>query len=134
MSKPHQKRGEELTANPKPGALPEARRDSRFRLYVDVKIHSRSTGSVAGKTLEISERGLSATLPVELAVREVVELNLKLRIGGVNVRATVRNRNAFRHGFQFIEPNPALHLIRENCCVLERIAAPNVRNQAKTQD
>jgi hypothetical protein len=33
----------------------------------------------------------------------------------------VRDRNAFRHGFQFVEPNPALHLIRENCCLLERI-------------
>jgi hypothetical protein len=124
MSKPNRKCGEEPTGIPRLDALREARRDLRFKLYVDVKIHSPSLGSVSGKALEISERGLSATLPVELPVGEVVELDVKLRIKRVNIRATVRNRNAFRHGLQFVEPNPAIHLIRENCCLLERIATP----------
>jgi len=121
MSKPDGKCGEEPTGIPRVDALREARRDLRFRLYVEVMIHSPSRGSLSGKTLEISERGFSATLPFELRCGEIVELNLKLRIGPVNVRAVVRDRNAFRHGFQFVEPNPALHLIRENCCLLERI-------------
>jgi hypothetical protein len=112
---------------PKIETLREARRDLRFKLGVDVTISSRSMGSVLGRTLEISERGLSASLPLELPITEVVELNLMLRIGHVNVRAMVRDRNAFRHGFQFVEPNPALHLIRENCCLLERIPNPSVR-------
>jgi hypothetical protein len=89
-------------------------------------------GSVLGRTLEVSERGLSASLPVELPIRELVELNITLRIGHLNVDATVRDRNAFRHGFQFVEPNPALHLIRENCCLLERIPNLRVRNPCKT--
>jgi len=102
----------------------EHRRDLRFKLYVDLQIRTFSAGFVSGRTLEISERGLSATLPVELLIGEVVELNLRLRIGNVKVHATVRDKNAFRHGFQFVEPNPAVHLIRENCCLLERIANP----------
>lgn len=120
MSKPHRHHGEESTGIPRLDALRENRRDLRFKLYVNVTIHSPSLGSVLGKTLEISERGLSATVPVELPVGEVVEFNPTLRIGPVNFFATVSNRSAFRHGFQFVEPNPALHLIRENCCLLER--------------
>lgn len=132
MSKFKRKGAEKPTGIPTIGDLREARRDLRFKLYVDVTIRSRSMGSVLGRTLEISERGLSASLPVELPIREVVELNLMLRIGHVNVLATVRDRNSFRHGFQFVEPNPALHLIRENCCLLERIPNPSVRNRYKT--
>jgi hypothetical protein len=125
------------TGIPGMDALSEARRDSRFKLYFGVKIHSPSTGSVSGRTLDISDHGLSAMLSVELPIGEVVELDLTLRIGRVNVRATVRDRKTFRHGFQFVEPNPAQktfrhgfqfvepnpaqHLIRENCCLLERI-------------
>src|SRR5579872_6485662 len=132
MSKLDRKSRDKPTESPKVDNLREARRDYRFKLYVDLKVLSRSMGSVLGRTLEISERGLSASLPVELSIREVVELNLMLRIGPVNVLATVRDRNAFRHGFQFVEPNPALHLIRENCCLLERIPNPSVRNRYKT--
>ena len=131
MSKPDRKCGEDPTGIPRLDAL-RSRRDLRFKLYVDVKIHCPSLGSTSGLTLEISERGLSATLPVELPVGEIVELNPKLRIGPVNVRATVCNRNGFRHGFQFFEPNPALRLIRENCCLLERIGSYVTKHQRKT--
>jgi hypothetical protein len=119
--------GEKRPEIPRLDNLREHRRDLRFKLYVDLQIRTFSAGLVSGRTLEISERGLSATLPVELLIGEVVELNLRLRIGNVNVQATVRDKNAFRHGFQFVEPNPALHLIRENCCLLERSANPGVR-------
>jgi hypothetical protein len=119
---------------PRLDALRENRRDLRFRLDVEVKIHSPSMGPVPGQTLDISERGLSALLPVELPLEEVVEVNLKLHIGRVNVRATIRNRNAFRHGFQFVEPNPALHLIRENCCFLEQIPTLNSAMEAEPEE
>lgn len=131
MSKLDRKGGEKPTESPKLGDLREARRDLRFKLYVNVTIRSHSKGWVLGRTLEISERGLSATLPLELPIGEVVTLDLTLRIGNMNVHATVRDRNAFRHGFQFLEPNPALHMIRENCCLLERIPNPSVRNRCK---
>jgi hypothetical protein len=37
-------------------------------LYVALNIRSLSMGSVSGRTLEISERGFSATLPVEVPI------------------------------------------------------------------
>jgi hypothetical protein len=129
MSKLDRTSGEKPTGSPK---VQEARRDFRFKLYVDLKIRSRSMGSVLGRTLEISECGLSATLPLELPIGEVVDLYIRLRIGDMNVHATVRNRSAFRHGFQFVQPNPALHMIRENCCLLERIPNPSVRIRFRT--
>jgi hypothetical protein len=126
------KSGEKPTESPKVDNLREARRDFRFKLYVDLKIRSLAMGSVSGRTLEISERGLSATLPIELPIGEVVALDLMLRIGNMSVHATVSNRSAFRHGFQFVQPNPALHMIRENCCLLERIPNASVRNRFRT--
>jgi len=123
LSKPYPEPAEKPTGIPRLDALRKGRRDLRFRLDVDVGIDSPSMGSISGRTLDLSDHGLSSTLPVELPAGEVVQLNFKLRIGCVAVFATVRNRNGFRHGFQFVEPNPAQHLIRENCCLLERIDA-----------
>ena len=124
MPKPYREPPEEPTGIPRLDALREARRDLRFKLDVDVQIDSPSKGSVLGRTLDLSDHGISATLLLELPVGEVVQVNFKLRIGCVAVFATVRNRNAFRYGFQFAEPNSALYLIRENCCLLERTDTP----------
>ena len=124
MSKPERKGNDELIGVPNLDALRQARRDSRFRLIVRAEIHSPSAGIVLGQTLDISDHGLSVTLPVELPVDQVVRLNFKLQIGCVDALATLRNRNESRHGFEFVEPNPAQHLIRENCCLLERIHKP----------
>jgi PilZ domain len=114
MSKPEGKGNDELIGIPKLDALRQARRDSRFRLIVRAEIYSPSAGVVPGQTLDISDHGLSVTLPVELPIDQVVRLNFKLQIGRVDALATVRNRNESRHGFEFVEPNPAQHLIREN--------------------
>ena len=57
-----------------------------------------------GRTLDISESGMSAILPVELRMGETVELRIKLPITVATVRAVVRNRNVFRHGFEFLKP------------------------------
>ena len=133
MSNPDREPAEEPTGIPRLDALREARRDLRFRLDVDVEIDSPSKGSVSGETLDLSDHGLSATLPVELPVGEVVQLDFQLRLGRVAVFARMRNRNGYRHGFEFVEPNPVQHLIRENCCLLERIL-PDAKNSTKTTD
>jgi hypothetical protein len=124
------KGGDETIGIARLDALREARRDPRFRLDVDVKIDSPPMGSVSGRTLGLSDHGLSATLPVELPLLEVVQLNFVLRLGRVAVFATVRNRDRHRHGFQFVEPNPAQHLVRESCCLLERIL-PDASNRTR---
>jgi hypothetical protein len=98
----------------------EARRYPRFRLEVDITVHSVVGGPMPGHTLEISEVGISALLPVELPVGEFVGLDINLPFGPVSVRAVVRDRNVFRHGFEFVQPIPAQDLITRYCSRLTR--------------
>ena len=85
--------------------LIDARQHSRFKLDVDVKIYSRISSVVTGRTVDISEAGLAAMLRIEVPVEQVVRLEFKLPLGSVSIRALVRQRNAFRYGFQFVEPH-----------------------------
>ena len=93
----------------------EARLHPRFKLDANLKIHSRTGGLLSGYALDISESGMSAMLPIEVAMGEVVDLDFELPLGSVNVRAVVRERNAFRYGFEFVKPNAAHHLIADFC-------------------
>jgi c-di-GMP-binding flagellar brake protein YcgR len=84
----------------------DARCHARYQLNVDIKIYSRTAGLLLGKTIDISEGGLSALLKIEAPLNEIVHLEFRLPLGFVAVRAVVRHRNAFRFGFQFFEPDP----------------------------
>jgi hypothetical protein len=79
------------------------RRHRRLELEAEVTVRSES-GLVPGRSLEVSESGMSAILPVELHVGEKVELQIKLPPTPATARAIVRNRNVFRHGFEFVQP------------------------------
>jgi hypothetical protein len=57
-----------------------------------------------GRTQDISEAGMSAVLPVELREGQEVELQIRLPSATETLRAIVRNRNVFRHGFEFMQP------------------------------
>jgi hypothetical protein len=94
------------------------RRHPRFKLDVEVKIHSKTEGLVVGRSAEISEAGMSVMLVPELTVGEVVKLDFELPFGPANVLAVVRSRNAFRYGFQFVQPHAAEHRIRQSCRIL----------------
>jgi PilZ domain len=83
----------------------ESRLCPRFKLDANLKIHSETGELLSGYALDISESGISAMLPIEVAMGEVVELDFELPLGLVSVRAVVRERNAFRYGFQFVQPN-----------------------------
>ena len=63
-----------------------------------------------GHTVDISESGISALLILELPLGEVVELAFSLPLGPVKIYAMVRQKNAFRYGFQFMESNFAEHV------------------------
>jgi hypothetical protein len=89
----------------------DTRRHARFKLEVDVTVRSTRLGPIPGFSIEISESGISATLPIELRVGETVELHINLPFRSVDVQAVVRNRNAFRHGFEFADHNVARQLI-----------------------
>jgi hypothetical protein len=84
-------------------AVNEQRRSPRFVLENEANIRS-SNGLMPARTLEISKSGSSAILPAELPLGEVVELNIKLAIGVATTQAVVKNRNVFRHGFEFLQP------------------------------
>jgi hypothetical protein len=81
----------------------ENRRHRRLKLEAEVTIRSKDL-FLPGRTLDISESGMSAILPVELQVGEIVDLKIKLPMALATGRAVVRNRNVFRHGFEFLQP------------------------------
>jgi len=96
----------------------EARRHPRYKLEVDVRVYPRNAEVVRGHTMDISESGMSAMLRVEVPVGEVVRLEFSLPLGEVEVLAMVRQRNAFRYGFQFVEPGSAQEIIVRTCHLL----------------
>ena len=68
-----------------------------------------------GYTVDISESGISAMLKLEVPVGELVELEFTLPFGPVKIYALVRQRRAFRYGFQFVESNLIQEVIRPTC-------------------
>lgn len=96
----------------------DARRHPRFALEVEVRVYPRDCPVVRGHTVDISESGISALLMVEVPVGEVVRLEFALPFGSVEVHALVRQRNAFRYGFQFVETSSAQEVIGRTCSQL----------------
>lgn len=99
--------------------LPDARRQPRFRLDTDIRIITKTCGVLVGRTVDISESGISALLKLEVPVGEFVELQFTVPFGPVTVYAVVRQRNAFRYGFQFVESNAVHEIIQTTCRSLE---------------
>jgi PilZ domain len=93
----------------------DARRHPRFKIDVDVRVYPRDCPVVRGRTVDISESGISAILRVEVPLGEVVRLEFTLPLGDVEVLATVRQRTAFRYGFQFIDAVSAGDVIAGTC-------------------
>ena len=91
-----------------------------FKMEVDVTVRSRTLGPIPGMTIELSESGMSAILPVEVPVGETVSLHINLPLGSVDQRAVVRNRAAFRHGFEFNDRKMARKQINEHCTDVRR--------------
>ncbi|MGA9390626.1 MAG: PilZ domain-containing protein [Candidatus Sulfotelmatobacter sp.] len=93
----------------------DARRKQRFKFRADIKIDSRTCGVINGYTVDISESGVSALLKIEVPIGELLELQFMLPFGPVRVYATVRQRNAFRYGFQFVESHSMHEVIQATC-------------------
>jgi hypothetical protein len=101
----------------------QRRRHPRFKLDVEIKINSRAAGDISGHALGIGEFGMSAILVIEVPIGEVVQLEFKLPTGRVKVLAFVRNKTAFRYGFEFVRPNTAQAVINSSCAILPRSAS-----------
>ncbi len=95
--------------------LIERRAQPRFRLEVDISVQSRTCGLLKGHTVDISESGISAMLTMEVPLGELVEVTFTVPFGRVAVYAMVRQRNAFRYGFQFVHSPGASDIIRQTC-------------------
>jgi hypothetical protein len=95
-----------------------ARRHPRFKLEVGIRVYAQGCPVVRGDTLDISESGISAMLREEVPVGEVVRLEFTLPLGDVAVLALVRQRSAFRYGFQFLEESSAQDVMGRTCSQL----------------
>ncbi len=89
------------------------RRFPRYPLDVRVSVHAfRSGESVSfwGRSNEIGEDGVGATLTGELEAGEVVSMELSLPMSPfpIKFRALVRYRDGLRHGFEFLTMSAAL--------------------------
>jgi hypothetical protein len=75
--------------------------------------------------VDISESGISAMLREEVPIGELVRLEFSVPAGDIEVHAMLRQRNAFRYGFQFVEDSFAEEMIRRTCreLALEQIRA-----------
>ena len=96
----------------------EARRHRRFKLDVKICVYPRGCPVVRGDTVDISESGISALLREEVPLGEVVRLELSLPFGELEVLAFVRQRSAFRYGFQFVEAGGVKDVIGRTCSQL----------------
>jgi len=93
----------------------EARSRPRFKLEVDISINSRTGGRLKGHTVDISESGIAAMLTLEAPLGEILELDFTLPCGPVMILAMVRQRNAFRYGFEFVDTDSMHEIIRRTC-------------------
>ena len=101
------------------------RRYPRFPLDIRLTVNvfrSGDTVSMWGRSNEIGQDGIGATLTGELVAGEVVSLELVLPLSSypLKLRAIVRYRNGLRHGFEFlIQHTEQREAIRRVCEVLE---------------
>ena len=107
-------------------ALADARRRPRFKLDAEIRVYTRDTPVVRGHTVDISESGISAMLRVEVPLEAVVRLEFDVPLGSVEISAVVRQRNAFRYGFQFLEASTAQETIGRTCAQLALEQSPNL--------
>lgn len=81
----------------------EKRRHDRLELEVEVTVRTDSD-LVPGRSQDISVSGMSAILAIELREGQEVELQIRFPNATETIRAIVRYRNVFRHGFEFVRP------------------------------
>jgi hypothetical protein len=95
--------------------IADPRRQRRFKMETDIRIYSRSCGLLKGRTVDISESGIAAMLTLEAPVGKMVELEFTLPSGPVAIHAIVRQKNAFRYGFEFVDSDSLHRVIRRTC-------------------
>jgi hypothetical protein len=88
-----------------------------MRLTVEI-FRAGDTVSFWGRSNELGEDGVGGTLTGELAVGEVVSMELSLPLAAypLKVRALVRYRIGLRHGFEFLAMSEAQRDVLRRVC------------------
>ncbi|MBZ5550195.1 MAG: PilZ domain-containing protein [Acidobacteriia bacterium] len=106
-----------------PGYTP-SRRFPRWRLDARIQVsvfREGVTASFWGRTNELGEDGVGATLSGELAAGEVVSMEFPIPVApfAMNVRAIVRYSHGLRCGFEFlVVTGEQKETLRRTCKVL----------------
>jgi len=84
-----------------PWTLPRA----HTRYLLDLRIVVRAKETLIGRTKDIAEGGLGATIPSNIDIGETVELELQLPGSNelLKIKAEVRYRHGFQYGFKYVE-------------------------------
>jgi hypothetical protein len=84
--------------------------------------------------VDISQSGISAMLRKEVPLGEVVRLEFTRPLGDLELLAMVRQRSAFRYGFQFVEASSLQDIIGRTCRDLAaRQSVPPAENTAASR-
>lgn len=88
-----------------------------MRLAVEI-FRSGETISFWGRSNELGEDGVGGTLTGELAVGEVVSMELSLPLAAypLKLRALVRYRVGLRHGFEFLAMSDSQRDVLRRVC------------------
>jgi len=105
----------------KKAATPSPRRFVRYPADIRVSIQVlRRAGAVSlwGRSNELGEDGMGATLTEEIEPGEVVSMEFSLPVTSypMKMRALVRYRTGLRHGFEFLALNPQQHEMLHRVC------------------
>ena len=121
MASPGKKLAPKQPATP-PGA--HQRRYPRFAIDVRLQVRMFQNGEFRncwGRSTELGQDGIGATLTGELETGEIVSLDIPLPLSPypVKVRAIVRYRQGLRYGFEFLTLNESQRdVLRRVCEVL----------------
>jgi hypothetical protein len=112
------------SAKPATAAGVYARRFPRFAVDARMQVRMFQAGeyrSCWGRSTELGEDGVGATLTGDLEAGEIVSLEIPLPLGPypLKVRAIVRYRQGLRYGFEFLTLNDGQRdMIRRVCEML----------------
>lgn len=89
---------------PAPGTWAVSRQHGRF--LIDLRLIVKANTALHGRTRNLSEGGLGATVAGDIPVGELVQLQLQLpgSEDPLVFRAEVRYRQGFQYGFKFLNP------------------------------
>jgi hypothetical protein len=100
---------------------PTPRRFARYPADIRVSIQVvRAAGTISlwGRSTELGEDGIGATLTEEIEPGEVVSMEFVLPVTSypMKMRALVRYRMGLRHGFEFLALNSQQHEMLHRVC------------------